>query len=108
MEDNTGFTPKQERKGLALASLIIALVALLCAFIVHWRIFALVCSGVAIVVSIISVRKAVRSGSPVKMQVAALIIAFLAIPVAAYFLYNATPVDSPKPNETLINRPKGA
>jgi hypothetical protein len=86
-KEEIGFTKGNERRGLALAGLIIALVGLLCAFIHGWRMFAIVISFVALIVSVISMQKAMKYHKGRVRQGIGIITSLLAIALAGYFLY---------------------
>ncbi len=76
-----------ERRGLALAGMIIGLVGFLCAFIHGWRMFATGISFVALIVSVISLQKAVKHRKQKTRQIVGLISSLAAIAIAGYFLY---------------------
>ena len=85
--EETGFTKGNERRGLALAGLIIGMVGLLCAFIHGWRMFAIVISFVGLVVSCISLQRAMKHHKNKSKQVAGILAALAAIVIAGYYLY---------------------
>ena len=92
----------EERKGLALAALIISLAAVFCAFIPGWKIFAASCAVVSIAVAVFCIAKAKRPGSRARLALWALGFGILAILVIGYFL-----LTRPGPTEgtPVINEP---
>jgi uncharacterized membrane protein len=79
--------PYNERRGLALAGMIIGLVGFLCAFIEGWRMFAIFISFVGLIVSIISLQKAMKHKKNKTKQVVGVLSSIAAIAIAGYFLY---------------------
>ena len=86
-DEETGFTKGNERRGLAIAGMVIGLVGLLCAFIHGWRMFAIVISFVGLIVSAISLKKAMQYKKGRSRQMVGIISSLFAIVVASYFLY---------------------
>lgn len=86
MDQNPNQPTRNERRSLALAALIMSLVALLCAFIEYWRIFAIVVAGAALMVALFVISRVRRKGRSVNMSVASIIIALCAAFAAGYFL----------------------
>ena len=88
--EQTGLAPdRNERRGLALAALIMSLVALLCAFIIGWRIFALVVAGAALVVAVFVMTRVQRAGRSRTMSLLAIIFSLAAAALAGYYLSKA-------------------
>lgn len=87
----------EERKGLALSALIIGLVALFCAFIAGWRIFAVISGVLAIGVAVFCIAKARKPGARARLALWALGAGILAILVAAYFWLTAVPAGVSEP-----------
>ena len=76
-----------------MAALIMSLVALLCAFIVGWRIFSIVIAGVAFIVGVFVLTKVRHAGPSKTMSVSALVFAVIAAAFAGYFISVSRPDD---------------
>jgi lysylphosphatidylglycerol synthetase-like protein (DUF2156 family) len=88
MENISGYTVKEERKGFAIAALIIGFCALICSFLYGWRIFSMIIAIPGLIAGIISYRKALLTGKGRAKQITAIAFCILSILLSAYFLYS--------------------
>jgi hypothetical protein len=87
MEEGTrGNTTRDERRSLGLSALIMSIAALLCAFMLSWRIFSIAMAGVAFIVSIFVLTKVRHKGPSKTMSLLALVISLIAAAASCYFL----------------------
>ena len=76
----------EERKGLAIAALVISFAAVFCAFIPGWKLFSAICSVVSIGISIYCISKTRKPGGRARIALWALGLAILAILIIGYSL----------------------
>jgi hypothetical protein len=91
--ESSGSPNRNERRSLALSALIMSLVALLCAFIVGWRQFALVVAGLALAVAVFVTTKVKHPGVSRKRALFAIIFSLAAAAVAGYYLSRIVDTD---------------
>jgi hypothetical protein len=82
-------TTQDERRSMALASLIISIVALLCSFMGGWRVFSIAIAGTAFIVGVFVLTKVRRPGPSKSMSVVSVVISIVAAALACYFLATA-------------------
>ena len=95
METTPNTPTPNERRSLSLAALIMSLVALLCAFIEGWRIFAIVVAVAALIVALFVLISVRRKGKSRSMSVAAIIISIVAGLASGYFLSQLVAAGAP-------------
>jgi hypothetical protein len=93
----------EERKGLALAALIISIVAFLCAFIPGWKLFASVCGVASLSIAVFCISKARKPGSRARLALWSMAVSILSLLAVGYFLLtsNTTPENDPGINEPV-------
>jgi hypothetical protein len=80
----------EERKGMSLAALIIALVGLFCVFIPHWKSLSAACAILAIVLAVYCISRTKRPGGRARMALWALAAGILGLLLFCYFLLTRT------------------
>lgn len=86
-----------------MAAMIMALVAVLCAFITGWRIFSIVVAAAALVVALFVLSKVRHKGRSRTMSFIAILAALLAFGSSGYFLSSAAEKTSQVPPELHDN-----
>ena len=84
---DTNISKGTERRGLALSGMIIGLVGLLCSLIYGWRMFAIIISFLALIVSVISLKRAIKYKKVKSMQFVGILSSIAAILIGSFFLY---------------------
>lgn len=103
---NMASTP-DERKGLTLAALLMALVSFFCALMVHWEIFAIIVAIAAAVVALFVMTSVNRSGKSRGRALLSLLISLAAIVLAVYLLYSRVP-EGEKTDDLFREQPSAA